>query len=125
MVVSQARLQKWPKARPELTAEQQRVLEDWYAYWLGLLPNRFGAITQFNNRYSLRSYRPGIRTLEIGAGTGEHLSCENLAEQDYYAIELRPNLAENIKQRYPSVNTIIGNCEQRIDVPDHSMDRVI
>jgi SAM-dependent methyltransferase len=125
MTVSSEAPSKWPKQRPELTSEQQRVLEDWYAYWLGLLPNRFSAVTAFNNRYPLKSYRPGIRTLEIGAGIGEHLAFENLSDQEYFALELRSNLAGEIKRLFPQVQTIVGDCEQRIDVPDASLDRVI
>lgn len=69
---------KWPKQRPILSSEQQRR----YSYWLGVMPSNFSGVTRFNSEYPLRSYCPGARTLEIGAGTGEHLRCENLEEQD-------------------------------------------
>jgi len=125
MAANPGALTKWPKQRPELTVEQQGILEDWYAYWLGLLPNKFDAVNEFNNRYPLKSYRAGFRTLEIGAGIGEHLSRENLTDQEYFAQELRANLADEIRRLYPNVRTIVGDCEKRIDVPDASFDRVI
>jgi SAM-dependent methyltransferase len=116
---------KWPKTRPQLTIEQQRVLEDWYPYWLSLMANKFSGVTQFNNRYPLTSFKPGARTLEIGAGLGEHLSCEDLQKQEYIALEMRPNLAEELQRLYPTVRALVGDCEKKLDVPDSSVDRVI
>jgi SAM-dependent methyltransferase len=115
----------WPKKRCQLTPEQQLTLEDWYAYWLGLLPTQFSGVVRFNNEYPLRTYHPGARTLEIGAGTGEHLLCENTTQQEYFALELRLNLAEKIRRDFPQVHTIVGDCERRLDLPDASIDRVI
>ena len=125
MIFRKQVLSNWPKQRAALTPEQQWILEDWYAYWLNLLPTQFSPVTRFNNEYPLRTYRPGARTLEIGAGTGDHLKCENHAEQEYYALELRPNLAEQIRKDFPQIHTIVGDCELRLDVPDASLDRVI
>ena len=125
MSLSKQVLSNWPKQRATLTPEQQGILEDWYAYWLSLLPAQFSAVTRFSHEYSLRTYRPGARTLEIGAGTGEHLRCENPGDQEYYALELRANLAEQMRRDFPQVHTIVGDCERRLDVPDASMDRVI
>jgi SAM-dependent methyltransferase len=118
-------LSKWPKQRPALSTEQLRILEDWYSYWLGVQPGTFSRVTRFNNEYSLRSYRPGARTLEIGAGTGEHLAFENLTNQEYLTLELRQSFAEQIRRNYPRIQVILGDCEQRIDLPDSSIDRAI
>lgn len=125
MTQNQQVFSRWPKERPALTSEQQRILEDWYPYWLGLLGTKFSMTSRFNNEYPLRSYRAGSRTLEIGAGTGEHLGCENLEDQEYYALELRPNLADQIQKDFQHVHMIIGDCERRLDLPDASLDRVI
>src|SRR5271165_3551738 len=73
------------------------------------------------------SVRLGIR-LEIGAGLGVHLSYERLTslqESNYYALELRENMAADIKLRFPRVQTIVGNCQQRLDFEDGHFDRIL
>src|SRR4051812_2639253 len=125
MLIHKAQSGIWPKRRPDLTREQRLILEDWYKYWLGVMPTQFRGVVHFNNEYPLRTYRRGVRTLEIGAGTGDHIRFENTTEQEYVALELRPNLAKNILIDFPNVHTIVGDCERRIEVPDASIDRVI
>jgi SAM-dependent methyltransferase len=108
-----------------LTARQKEILEDWYSYWLKLLPKQYGAISRFNHSYPARTAAPGLRTLEIGAGNGEHLAHESTDRQEYYALELRQELADQLSARFPGIKTVVGDCQERIDVPDHSFDRVI
>ncbi len=115
----------WPKQRPELTCRQKEILEDWYGYWLTLLPNRYSGITRFNHSYPTRTANLRGRTLEIGAGEGEHLCYETLDTQEYFALELREALANRLRTRFPQVKVIVGDCEDRIDVPDQFFDRVI
>jgi len=115
----------WPKHRPTLSPEQYAILEDWYAHWLTTALPRYGSITRFNHEYPLRSAPNRIRTLEIGAGTGEHLLYEKTAGPEYYAMELRRELADRLTARFPAVTAIIGDCENRIDAPDHFFDRVL
>jgi hypothetical protein len=92
----------WPKVRPQLTADQVAVMEDWYSAFLGeVLPGKFGWVSRFNHHYALRTARPGTRTLEIGPGNGSHLDFENLAEQDeYVGVELRESLSRQIDDRH-------------------------
>jgi SAM-dependent methyltransferase len=115
----------WPKQRAVLTADQQATLEDWYEHWLGLMPQQFKPIVRFNNSYPLRTYFPNAKTLEIGAGVGEHLHHEEWKNQEYKALELRANLAHDISHNFPGVQVLVGDCEKRIDIADHSLDRVI
>jgi SAM-dependent methyltransferase len=115
----------WPKQRPVLTAVQQATLEDWYAYWLGLMPQQFKPIMRFNHAYPLRTYFSDAKTLEIGAGTGEHLHYEDWKGQDYKALEMRSNLAQEISNSFPGVQVLVGDCEKQIDIADRSVDRVI
>ena len=69
-----------------LTAEQERVRDDFMAHWHEVLPNRYGVIERFNHGWPAKTARPGERTLEIGAGLGEHLSIEpEFAREDYAA----------------------------------------
>lgn len=115
----------WPKQRPDLTSRQKEILEDWYSYWLSLLPNRYSGIVRFNHSYPIRTADRRGRTLEIGAGDGEHLRYEKLDSQEYFALELREALANNLRTAFPQVNVIVGDCQDRIQVPDQFFERVI
>jgi SAM-dependent methyltransferase len=108
-----------------LTDEQKNIREDFYKLWLDVLPKRFGLIEKFNHHYPLRTIAPGVKTLEIGAGIGVHLRYENLDMQEYVALELRPDLAKNICDTFPSVQVVIGDCQERVDFPDNYFDRVL
>lgn len=93
--------------------------------WLEVLPDRFGIIEEFNHRYPLRTAFPGTKTLEIGAGLGTHLRYEKLEEQEYTALELRSELARALSAKYPSVNMLVGDCQERIAAKDEYFDRVL
>ena len=120
---------KWPKTFPPLTDEQKRISDDFMKHWHEVLPRRFGRIENFNHGYPVRHAPAGFRrTLEIGAGLGEHLEHENLTvdqEREYYAVELRPNMAAAIQQRFPNIKAITGDCQQRLDFPDGYFDRIL
>lgn len=122
---------KWPKILPALTAEQQRISDDFMKRWHEELAGRgrYGLIERFNHQFPVKCSQPGFRTtLELGAGLGEHLNYEKLTpeqEENYYANELRPNMAMEIRQRFPRVKTVVGDCQQPFDFPDGFFDRVI
>ena len=83
-------------------------------------------IERFNHGYPLWSSSPARNlTLEIGAGVGEHLRFENLATQDYVALELREELARTISGLHPTVGVIVGDCQGRLPFADASFDRVL
>src|SRR5713226_8375313 len=115
---------RWPKPLPVLTEEQRRIREDFMEHWQEVRPNRFGLVERFNQRYPLRTFTPGVKTLEIGSGRGAHLRFENLENQEYVALELRPELAEIIGSSYPlpTVQVIIGDCQERLGFPDGYFD---
>lgn len=110
---------------PELTPEQHRIRDDFMKYWHEHYPDKHTGLVRFNNLYPLPSSRPGIRTLEIGAGLGAHLAFEDLSGQDYVALELRDDMAQAIKDRHPEISTHVGDVEEGLDVPDASFDRAI
>ena len=93
---------KWPKVLPPMTAEQKRISDEFMKLWHQELPNRFGAVEKFNHTFPVKYSRPGFRaTIEIGAGLGEHLHYEKLTpeqEANYCAVELRENMAMEIRQ---------------------------
>jgi SAM-dependent methyltransferase len=116
---------KWPKAIPSLTEEQLRIRDDFMGHWLEVLSNNYSIIERFNHRYALRSFVESGRTLEIGAGRGAHLAYERMDQQEYVAQELRPELAEKIKGKYPNVQVAIGDCQQKSQFADAYFDRVL
>jgi SAM-dependent methyltransferase len=122
---------KWPKVLPPLTPEQARISDDFMKSWLAELVqrNRYGLIERFNQTFPVKHSRPGFkRTLEMGAGLGEHIRHEQLSpeqERNYYANDFRANMAEAIRQSFPRVQTVVGDCQQRFDYPDGFFDRVI
>ena len=118
-------MSKWPKQLPELTAQQLWIKDDFMRHWHEVLPRRYGLIETFNHGYPLRHRPSGSRVLEIGAGLGEHIAWEDLGELQYWALELRPEMAALIRQRYPTVTVVQGDCQHPVDLPDGYFDRVL
>jgi ubiquinone/menaquinone biosynthesis C-methylase UbiE len=120
---------KWPKVLPCLSEEQQRISDDFMQHWHEVLPRRYKVIDDFNHRYAVRhAPKDFARTLEIGAGLGEHLEYERLSPnqmEQYVALELRPNMAETIQQRFPHIQVAVGDCQARLPFSDGYFDRII
>jgi SAM-dependent methyltransferase len=120
---------KWPKVLPPLTPEQKRRSDEFMQLWHEVLPQRFGLVERFNHNFPVRHSPAGFTTtLEIGAGLGEHLHYERLTpeqERNYHCNEYRENMAAEIRRRYPRVQTVVGDCQQRLDFADGFFDRVI
>lgn len=115
----------WPKQLPTFTEEEQRVRDAFMARWLEYLPRRGGFVERFNHGYALRSGKKARRTLEIGAGLGEHIRFETLEHQQYVAAELREELAEGLAARFPTVNVLVADCQKRLPFEDGHFDRVL
>lgn len=118
-------MNKWPKQLPELTPEQRQIRDDFMKHWHEVMPGKYGVMEWFNHGFPARNSKCQGRTLEIGAGLGEHIAYEDLKDAEYYALELRPEMAETIKSRFSRVITIVGDCQKRLDFPDDHFDRII
>jgi len=120
---------KWPKVAVSLTSEQRAVHDDFMKRWHEILPRRYGSIERFNHSFPVRYSHAGFhRTIEVGAGLGEHLCHERLsAEQQtaYSVVELRPNMAEQIRARHRDISVIVGDCQDRLPFPDGHFDRYL
>jgi SAM-dependent methyltransferase len=120
---------KWPKTFPPLTDEQRRISDEFMKLWHQHLPSRYGIVERFNHTFPVKHSAPGFRTtIEIGAGLGEHLQFETLSpeqEASYYAVELRENMAAEIRKRFPRVKAITGDCQAKMDFADGFFDRYI
>lgn len=120
---------KWPKRLP-LRSEAQRLKDEAFVeLWLELLPRRFGLVERYNHGRPAVTAPAGFRrTLELGAGRGEHLQWERLtAEQrrGYHMLELREGMCAVIRARHPGVSVIQGDCQRRLDYPDGHFDRIL
>ena len=120
---------KWPKQFPPLTAEQEWISNDFMKYWHEVLPKRYGKVDEFNHRYPVKTAPPNfLRTLEIGAGLGEHLHYESLTldqEANYVAVDIRENMVAEIRHQFPRITAIIGDCQERLDFADDYFDRIL
>lgn len=117
----------WPKSRPILSQEQQRVFSDWYQYWLSKegMQGRYSFVDDFGHHYAARTFARGCKTLDVGAGNGAHLIYENLDEQQYVALEMNTALAENMQKAYPKVKVVVGDCQERTEFQEDYFDRVL
>jgi SAM-dependent methyltransferase len=127
-IVLESRTGKWPKRIPPLTEEQQVISDDFVKHWHEKLPT-YSAVEHFNHGWIVK-HAPAVfgRTLEIGAGLGEHIKYERLtAEQEagYWALELRENMAAEIRVRFPRVQTVVGDCQETLQFPAGYFDRVV
>jgi SAM-dependent methyltransferase len=120
---------KWPKVLAPLSAEEQAMHDDFMKRWHEVLPGRYGMVERFNHSFPVKYSRPGFRaTVEIGAGLGEHLSHEHLSaeqERQYVAVEMRENMAAGLSEAHPNVQTVVGDCQERLAFEDGSFDRYI
>jgi len=119
---------QWPKVLPPLAPEDQAIIDEAIQWWHEDVPSSYQLVERFNHRYALRSYPPGagrFRTIEIGAGLGEQLQYEDLSRQDYTCVELRTEMAAALRVRFPNVQTIVGDCQQRLPFDDGHFDRAV
>jgi SAM-dependent methyltransferase len=119
----------WPRIVPPLTLEQKAVSDDFMRYWHEVLPKRYGLVESFNHGYPVKAAQRGFqRTLEIGAGLGAHLEYEKLSEsqeRNYVALELRENMAARIRERFPLVQAVVGDCQEKLPFPEGHFDRLL
>lgn len=122
---------KWPKTLPKLTEEQRKRSDCFMQLWHHELSKqkKFGLIENFNHMFPVRhSGSKFLRTIEVGAGLGEHLKYERLnseQRQNYWCNEFRPSMAAEIKRNHPDVNVFVGDCQSQMPFADNFFDRYI
>lgn len=119
-------MNKWPKKVSELTEEQKIIREDFMHYWHEVLPKKYNIIEKFNHGYSIdKKSKSKGRTLEIGSGLGEHIKYENLEDVEYFALELREDMAKEISRNYSTVNVVVADCQISLPFEDLFFDRIM
>ena len=122
---------KWPKTFPPLTPEDEAVSHDWMQHFHTAISTNFGRVERFNHGYPIRhAPREFATSLEIGAGVGGHYAHELRAlsprqAENYYAVELRPNMADELSRRFPSVKVYVGDCQRPMPFATGFFDRII
>lgn len=123
---------KWPKQLPELSKEQVLAREGWMKYWHEVLPAKYGIIEKFNHGYPaalVAKANPGaesrIKTLEVGAGLGEHLGWENLTNQDYEMLEYRESWVELLRRKFPLQKSYHADIQTKTNFESDSFDRIV
>lgn len=122
-------LNKWPKVFPPLTAEQVLISNDFMQYWHEVLPRKYGVVDEFNHSYVVKNSPSDFsRTLEIGAGNGEHLKYEKLSSiqrENYYAVDIRENMISELRKQAPEINAFVADCQTRMSFDDGYFDRIL
>lgn len=120
---------RWPKVFPPLTEEQKRISDDFMKHWHDVLPNRYGIVDNFNHNYVVKHAPPNFRnTLEIGAGSGEHMNYERLSDEqtkNYVAVDIRANMVAELRRKFPEIQSVVGDCQERMDFEDGHFDRIL
>lgn len=120
---------KWPKTFPPLTKEQMFISNDFMKYWHEVLPHQYGIVDRFNHNYVVKTAPQNFsRTIEIGAGSGEHLKYERLNEEqksNYFAVDIRANMIAEFIKQFPEINAVVGDCQMRMDFEDGYFDRIL
>ncbi len=119
----------WPKTIPQLSQEQLVAREKWMKLWHELLPNKYGMVENFNHGFPAKLFQPQSgrkpRTLEVGAGLGEHVKWEDTSAQEYSMLEYRQEWTEQLKSKYPQYHCFQGDIQSELPFPPHSFERII
>lgn len=129
MKKSSASVKRWPKVFPPLSEERQKINDDFVHYWHEVLPKKYGFVDKFNHSYVVNNAPKNFkRTLEVGAGNGEHLRYEKLSQEQsdqYFALDIRQNMIDELRKSFPNIHAIVGDCQKKIDFPDGFFDRIL
>jgi len=120
-------LSLWPKKVAELNERQLEAREGFMRGWLELLPNKYGVVEKFNQGWVAKLPLPTqkIKTLEIGAGLGEHASWEDLSNQDYYHLDYRKEFTDLLAKKFGDSQSILADIQEKVDLPAESYDRIV
>jgi len=119
----------WPKVIPPIDEQTKRICDEFMEAWHKKLGGRLGFIDRFNHSFVIRnSPSDWKRTLDLGAGLGEHFAKEALPDEkieNYEMVEFRENMAEGIRERFPKAKVLVADCQNRLPYSDGYFDRIL
>jgi len=120
-------MNKWPKSMNALSREERCARDEFMKLWHETLPRKYSIIEKFNHSYPLRSKKKTEeRILEVGAGLGEHIHYEVPDWKEYCCVEMRPEMAEVIVNKYGSgVKVVVQDCQKEMPFENNYFDRVL
>jgi ubiquinone/menaquinone biosynthesis C-methylase UbiE len=119
----------WPKILPELDSAQKEISDEFMLFWHQELSSKYSLVDHFNHNFVKKTAPLNFhKSLEIGAGNGEHISYEMLNDiqaQNYIAVDIRENMLSQLKSRFPYISTLHADCTDLHKIESRSIDRVI
>jgi len=119
----------WPKTVPPIGAREREICDEFMADWHKRLGGSLRFMDYFNHSFVVKnSPRNWNRTLDLGAGLGEHFLFEKNSparSRNYQMVEMRENMAQSIRLRFPGARVLVGDCQSRLPFPDQYFDRIL
>ena len=72
-----------------------------------------------------REVRPRAAHWRSAPASASIFDSRTSSDQEYFAVELRQELAENLGERFPTVTTVVADCQERLPFDDGFFDRVL
>lgn len=119
----------WPKQVSSLGPEEKKICDEFMADWHKKLGGPLRLMNYFNHSFVVKHSPPAWhRTLDLGAGLGEHLLFEKNSSvqiRNYQMVEMRENMAESIRLRISGAQVLVADCQKRLPFPDGHFDRIL
>lgn len=117
---------RFPKKIQKLSLKKKNISNSFMKLWHQKL-KKFTLIENFNHNYVAKFnivLKKNIKTLEIGAGIGNHLHYEKMLNKNYYCIEILNNMIQEIKKKFPQVTCIKGDIQKKTNFDNNYFDKI-
>jgi len=121
----------FPKILPEVSVDDKIIMDDFMEVWHQKLnkKNVYSLFENFNHNYCAKSkflnkIEKKINTLEMGCGIGTHVDYEDLKKQNYYVVDIRANMLNQVKKKNLEVNIIESDIQKKLNFENKYFDRI-
>jgi ubiquinone/menaquinone biosynthesis C-methylase UbiE len=116
----------WPKSVPVLSPEQQQARERFMLGWHEILPKKYAYVEDFNHSWiSKLPIKRNSKSLEVGAGIGEHFFWEDQNIQTYYQLDYREEFCKLIRDNTKSNLVFCDDIQSKTQFENSTFDRVL
>jgi len=119
-------INQFPKKIPKLSRRKKIISDLFMKLWHQEI-KKFSLIENFNHNYVAKSnivQKKKFRTLEVGAGIGNHLWYEKSLNKNYYCIEIRNNMIQEIKKKFPQIKCIKADIQKKTNFSNNFFDKI-